>query len=177
MYILLRYLIFFLTRLRLASSRAQPGGAGNGNPPAAASALSLPLPRAPGRLLTRPLLLPFGGGGGAGGQARGARTKGGGTNTHLRPEQKTAAPGATPVLPGHPALPGAAAPLSGLGCLRSAGGPPSTVPLSYNCGGDYFPPTAHLPVHTLVSQGQSHLFSPQELFFRLDALPPPSIFL
>ncbi|CAO2640869.1 hypothetical protein LEMLEM_LOCUS25521 [Lemmus lemmus] len=134
--------------------RAQPGGAGNGNPPAAASAPSLPLPRAPGRLLTRPLLLPFGGGGGgggAGGQARGARTKGGGTNTHLRPEQKTAAPGATPVLPGHPTLPGAAAPLSGLGCLRSAGGPPSTVPLSYNCGGDYFPPTVHLTVHTLES--------------------------
>lgn len=114
---------FFLTRLRLVSSWAQPGGAGNGNPPAAARAPSLPLPRAPGRLLTRPLLLPFRGGGGAGGQARGARTKGGGTNTHLRPEQKTAAPGATPILPGHPALPAPAAPLSGTGCLGSAGGP------------------------------------------------------
>lgn len=30
-------------------------------------------------------------------------------------------------------------------------GAPSTVPLSYYCGGDYFPPSAHLTVHILVS--------------------------
>lgn len=127
MYILLQLLNLFLfiyfAHFRLVSFRAHPEGAGSSNPPAETPAPSLPLPRAPGCLLSRPLLLPFGSGGGAGGQARGAGTKGGGTNTHLRPEQKTAVPGATPVLPGHPALPAAAAPLSRLSSLGSAGGP------------------------------------------------------
>lgn len=52
----------------------------------------------------RPLLLPFNGDG-AGGQARGAGTKGSGTNTHLEPEQKTAALAASPVLNRSPGFP------------------------------------------------------------------------
>lgn len=151
MYILLRYFNFFIIIIYFAHLLlAHPGGAGSSNPQAETPVPSLPLPRAPGRLLSRPLLLPFGSGGGAGGQARGARTKGGGTNTHLRPEQKTAAPGATPILPGHPAFPAAAAPLP-TQLTGKRRGPSSTVPLSYYCGGDYFPPTAHLTVHTLAS--------------------------
>ncbi|XP_076402244.1 uncharacterized protein LOC143267579 [Peromyscus maniculatus bairdii] len=34
---------------------------------------------------------------------------------------------------------------------EAPGSPPSTVPLWYYCGGDYFLSTAHLTVHTLVS--------------------------
>ena len=72
-----------------------------------------------------------------------------------------------PLLPSFPvaqALPAAAAPLQTRETPERRG-PPPTIPLSHYCGDDYFPPGAHLTVSALMSEGQSHLFSPWELFF------------
>lgn len=128
---------------------------------AAAPALSLPLELAPS-----PCSCPSAAAARAGGRARGAGTKGGGTSTHLGPEQKAAARTASPVPPGRLAL-RPPRPLSTLGRLQSAGGPlPQSHFLTIVEMTTFFP-CAHFTESAPRSEGQTHLFSPWELFFRL----------
>lgn len=165
---------YFYFILFCKSSRRHWGSAGRGGQPQPGRRR----PRRPPSLSRspRPLLLPFGGGG-AGGPAWGAGTKGSGTNTHLGPEQKAAAPAASRVLPGRPTLPAAAAPLQTRETPERRG-PPPTIPLSHYCGDDYFLPVHTWPWARSCPRVSLTSFLPGNCFLGLGSLlPHPPVFL